>query len=106
MRTIGLGLLALLSLSSLALSSMPAAADIEVPPTATVPYGDLDLTTEAGAARLRRRIDRTVISISGGDQPAPGSLIPRADLQDARVRGRAKADALISAARGGCDRRP
>ena len=105
MRTIGFGFLALLSLTSLALSSMPAAADIEMPPVATVPYGDLDLTTEAGAARLRRRIDRTVVSISGGDQPAPGSLIPQADLQDARARGRAQADALISAAREECDRK-
>ncbi len=106
MRTIGFGFLALLSLSSLALSSIPAAADIEMPPVATVPYGDLDLSTEAGAAKLRQRIDRTVISISDGDQPATGSLIPRADLQDARARGRAQADALISAARRGCDRRP
>ncbi len=105
MRTISLGFLALVSLSSLALSSIPAAANIEMPPVATVPYGDLDLTTETGATRLRQRIDRTVISISGGDQPAPGSLIPRADLQDMRARRRAQADALISAARGGCARR-
>ena len=106
MRIIGLGFLSLLSLSSLALSSIPAAADLEMPPVATVPYGDLDLTTEAGAARLRRRIDRAVISISGGDQPALGSLLPRVDLQDVRARARAQADALISAAREGCDRQP
>ena len=105
MKPTSLGILALLSLSGLFLSGPPASAEIETPPRAAVPFGDLDLTTKNGAATLRHRIDHAVVSISGGDQLATGSLLPRADLQAARARGRAQADALIAAARDGCDRR-
>ena len=83
----------------LPLFSCPAVAGTEFPPQTTLSIGDLDLRTQAGAEALRRRIDRTVIAISDGDAPPPGSLIPPIELDAARARGREQANALISAAR-------
>lgn len=62
-------------------------------PTRVVNVGDLNLSHPAGAAELRRRLDRVVVELSGGRD-----VRHRSDVKAARAKARAQADALIEAA--------
>ena len=64
---------ALVPLAALLAAAPLAAADPDAP-SVVVPYGDLDLSTEAGKAALEERIDARVITLP---DPSEGMMDSR-----------------------------
>ena len=92
---------------ALLLAAVPASGAIAGLPSAAVEaskadvhFGDLDLSDPVGAATLRRRIDTTIITLSGGTRGRvdPSLVEQQIAMANARKHGRAQADCLIAAA--------
>jgi UrcA family protein len=83
------GVFALITAVSLAFST--ARAD-EAPPSRTVGFADLNLSTEAGAAALYRRIQAAARSVCPGDDTTP-------ELERIAARHRCIEDAVTRAVR-------
>jgi len=87
------------ALCALSIARAQAVALANARPTGVVRYDDLDLRKAHDADVLRRRVDRTIISLGGGDNIQTDTVFERPDIEAARAKGRRQANELICAAR-------